>query len=168
MLNKLTIISILGFISFSYINNASATGMSSMNLPINVISIGPSISTFDKNLSANIDTSWTLLIFTSSINIKYIRLNNTNCYGFQSEFTLWLIINFGGGFGQMYGSERGQIKHLFFGLPLNLTKMGAGQNNDSRFPGRFVEPYVRINYFNNKHYIEAGIYYKVQTKWNDY
>lgn len=105
--------------------------------------------------SMNVDTSLSHGQFAASINGKYIRFTDRDrLYGVQSEFTVWLLANLGGGVGYLWGNEKGRVYHVFVGLPILLRENG---------PAYFLEPYYRCNFFKGNKYHEYGFMIKMTT-----
>ena len=130
------------------------------------ISFGPSIayvynSNSDSGYSINFDTSYSLFIFSASVNLKYINLENEDLWGCQFEFTIWLFCNVGGGFGFLYGHEREFVRHFFIGIPIPVLYWG--NYNERILGGAFIEPYYRLNYFSNEIFHEFGVMFKFTT-----
>ncbi len=148
----------------------SHTGLSNVLGTEGHFAIGPSFSTIsinndsgpkNKGYSLNIDTSYTfsdtLLKFTPSINLKFMNINGESNYGLQAEFTIWAFVNIGGGFGHLFGDNGGSVDHYFIGLPI-LYKNVSGF-----FEILYLEPYYRLNFFNDNKYHEIGILFKFST-----
>jgi len=147
------------FLSFKAYGHGPAMKIS---LPDKDIGTGPAISYLyckgDKGYAVNYDTSISKSLFTASLNLKYININNTTHYGFQTEYTVWLYANIGGGAGYMFGKTRGPIFHGFIGCPF-----GNGGLKTGPFNSFYVEPYYRINYFKKEFIHEIGIMTKITT-----
>jgi hypothetical protein len=114
---------------------ARADGM--IRLPEGDIALGPSVAYAHgprSGVALNFDTAYTQGVFAASLNLKYVGEPDFRAYGAQAEGTIWLLANFGGGFGYLGGTEPGPVLHLFAGVPLPLARH------------HFVEPYYRANF----------------------
>lgn len=127
--------------------------------PVYDIASGSSISYIrdagnnTRGYSLNIDTSLSHGYSAASINGKYIRFNDgKKLYGFQTEFTIWLLANLGGGAGYLWGDKKGPVYHTFVGIPLWTS-----------LKHEFVEPYYRCNFFKGEKYHEIGLMVKITT-----
>lgn len=97
--------------------------------------------------SFNVDTSISVGVFAVSINAKSITISSDYfLYGFQLEFTVCFLANWGGGIGYLRGNKKGRVYHTFIGFPIPLR---GGES--------FVEPYCKCNYFRGDLYHEIGI-----------
>ncbi|OHD08019.1 MAG: hypothetical protein A2Y41_05820 [Spirochaetes bacterium GWB1_36_13] len=137
--------------------------------PDHEISIGPSFSLISQGkkigYSFNFDLSLTdsfgsdLFYFTPSINLKQLRINNQVFTGFQTEFTVWLTVNIGGGWGYLWGDSQSSIIHLFTGLPIPLEF----DPPFDYFHTFYLEPYGRLLFFDEKLYYEFGLLIKMSS-----
>jgi len=140
---------------FIAITVISANGYSNAD---HSIAVGPSVASVsgDNGISFNLDLSYTWIVFTPSLNFKYISTDEQKMTGAQFEFTMWVIANIGGGVGYFSGDEGGFVPHFFVGLPIPLG--GA----DGYFEIFYFEPYYRANFFEETMH-EYGIYVKIST-----
>lgn len=131
--------------------------------PKHDLGIGPGIGVINdlsKNYIANFDISYTHGFHSVSINTKMIKTGNLINWGFQSEFTKWYFLNFGGGIGYMFGDRPAPIYHLFTGFPIGddiLPRLFEP------FHILYAEPYYRLNFFHKKKLHEWGLMVKITT-----
>ncbi|MBU0554224.1 hypothetical protein KKF91_00500 [Myxococcota bacterium] len=144
---------------------ALASGGWQIKLPDHDIGVGPSFAYIYAQAHAsswNLDISHSHDLFTSSLNLKQISVDDESYWGAQAEFTFWMMFNMGGGAGYLFNGEKsGPVGHIFAGFPFG----------DNAFSGPFrslyVEPYTRINVFYSEGdahlWPEIGLLVKVTT-----
>ncbi len=133
------------------------------------LNIGPSVSYLDENTGTalNLDIALSNLIpnkyqfFTLSVNGRYL-LDNDNKNGMDIEGTFILMfVIVGGGIGYYNQDDNFKRKHHFF---LSLPIFSKG--NLDMFWGKgsfFIEPYLRVHFFEDKEVNEYGIFLKIST-----
>jgi hypothetical protein len=135
---------------------------------------GPSISycvtekSKHKGYSANLDLSYSIWLFTPSINFKYLNLRNTSYYGAQFEACIFILLNVGGGAGYLWGGRPGPVYHIFIGAPFPLPlsdKDGKPYTAIDMSPLHvfYFEPYLRINFIKKETVFEIGLLMKFNT-----
>lgn len=139
-----------------------ASGGPSFDFPVNDFGIGPSAAyvTGDDSFAANIDLSYSIFLFTASTNFKYMSIEGNRYYGPQFEFTVWLLLNIGGGAGYLWGAEEGRVYHFFAGFPVGDDSPFGWFSIDGSV---YVEPFYRANFFKGSVYHEFGIMCKFNT-----
>lgn len=147
---------------------AYASGGWNIRLPKHDVGIGPSLAYVyadDHASSWNLDISYSYKLFTSSLNLKQISVNDEVYRGAQAEFTFWMALNVGGGAGYLFNGEKsGPIGHIFAGFP-----MGDDIFSKAFEPlqSGYIEPYARFNLFYSegasRFWPEAGLLVKVST-----
>jgi len=126
------------------------------DLPCHDIAAGPGIAYFRGNANGyapTLDVAYSYEYFAASVNLGYVHEPGRTLYLLRSEFSYWMLANWGAGFGYAFGREHGPVAHLFAGFPF-------GDNHT------FVEPYYRLNFlffdrFDLAH--EAGLMLKLTT-----
>lgn len=153
---------LLMLIAFTVPDKLLATGGPLVNFPVNDFGIGPSIAyvTGDDSFAANLDISYSIFLFTASTNFKYISIEENRYYGPQFEFSVWLLLNLGGGAGYLWGDKEGRVYHFFAGLPVGDDSPFGWFSIDGSV---YIEPFYRANFFRGDVYHEFGLMCKFNT-----
>jgi hypothetical protein len=167
-MNKL--LSILLFLLSINIFSNTGLGVSGIGGGDADLTIGPSLAIMNNSnaeklgKSFNFDIAMTWGLFTASSNFKLIDTNGVVDYGVQLELTFWFFVNIGGGVGYLFGDNENIVKHFFVGAPIPTFKRikikflrGLGFNDF------VIEPYYRLNFFNDDKIHEFGLMFKVTT-----
>ncbi len=130
--------------------------------PFHDISVGPSFGYINNGYSASFELSHTYRIITSSLVLRYIDIDEKDDYAIQYEFCVWEFINLGIGIGYLLKNET-SISNLFIGIPVPMPIHGESLKKVSPFYIFYIEPYYRLNYFNDNYINEFGLLFKVTT-----
>lgn len=155
-------LSVLTVLVFCYPFFSHAHGPNLDKKSDNDFGIGPSIAWIsgpENGYSVNLDMSFTRFIFTPSINLKLVETESERKYGPQFEFTIWTLLNWGGGVGYLYGDDPGRVYHFFVGWP----QFDPFFFEDKIYRSIYFEPYYRLNYHHGEFYHEIGIMCKFST-----
>ena len=135
------------------------------------VGIGP-LYGYDNTSDSHIyglDLSYSLFIATASLQPRlFLEENSSKNYALDLQFTVWYLVNFGGGLGYKFSNNEALNYHLFLGLPLPIPILSLGDSNQNKsserlFNSLYIEPYYRYNYYNDFNSHEFGIMIKINT-----
>ena len=93
--------------------------------------------------AAGLDVSYTWSVLSAAAELRYLHHGGDDLAGPAAGLCVYLLVNVCFEAGYLWGSERGPVYDLFFGVPF-----GDDLLPDSLLPFRsgYLEPYYRLNY----------------------